>query len=240
MARKQPAARPAGTARARRPRRTAAHTVAGFVLGLLAVVTGFAFAGTGLEHGPMSRAAQVAATNAAIEIAHDPTVRPSTVSTPVAVAQPEPFVPATQRDLLMRPEGATRVVVPAVGIDASVEPVGYTYQNGRLDYDVPLHEAGHYVGSADPGDPGNVVIAGHVATRSGIGIFEKLPDVKAGDIVEVYRGGQVYRYSVVEIRIVAPDATNVMTQTQDATLTLITCFPTQNFQHRLVVIGKLV
>jgi sortase A len=132
------------------------------------------------------------------------------------------------------------VVVPSVGIDALVEPVGYTFQHGRLDYDVPLHEAGHYVGSADPGDPGNVVIAGHVSTRSGLGIFENLPDVKAGDVVEVYRGGQVYRYSVVEIRIVAPDATDVMTQTQDATLTLITCFPTENFQHRLVVIGKLV
>jgi LPXTG-site transpeptidase (sortase) family protein len=240
MARKQTQARLGARPSARRSRRTALHTTAGFVIGLLAVATGFAFAGTGLEISPSSHAAQVAATNAAIELAHDPAVRPSAASTPAAAVAPQPLLPAAQRDLLIRPEGATRVVVPAVGIDATVEPVGYTYQGGHLDYDVPLHEAGHYVGSADPGDPGNVVIAGHVATRSGIGIFENLPKVKAGDIVEVYRGGEIYRYSVVEIRVVAPDATNVMAQTHDATLTLITCFPTQNFQHRLVVIGKLV
>ncbi len=226
--------------RTRSHRRTAMQTVAAFVLGLLAVATGFLFAGTGLDHGPSSTAAQVAATNAAIELAHDPGARPQTAATPVVPAHPEPFVPAAQRAILMRPEGVTRVVVPAVHIDARVEPVGYTFQNGHLDYDVPLHEAGHYVGSADPGDRGNVVIAGHVATRGGQGIFEALPGVKAGDIVEVYRGSEVYRYSVVEIRVVAADATDVMTQTQDATLTLITCFPTNNFQNRLVVVGKLV
>lgn len=230
-----------GARRARsRRRRTAMQTFAAFVLGLLAMTTGFIFAGTGLDHAPASHAAALAATNAAIKVAHDPQIRPATVATPVVAATPQPFVPPSQRALLIQPEGVTRVVVPAAHIDAPVEPVGYTYRNGHLDYDVPLHEAGHYVGSASPGQPGNVVIAGHVATLSGLGIFRDLPKVKAGDIVEVYRGSQVYRYSVVEIRIVAPDATDVMTQTQDATLTLITCFPANNFQNRLVVIGKLV
>jgi LPXTG-site transpeptidase (sortase) family protein len=226
--------------RPRSRRRAATNASAGFVIGLLAVVTGFVFAGTGLELGPTSSAAQVAATNAAVRLAQDPSLRPSASATPVAPAQPQPLLPPDQRDLLLRPEGATRVVVPSAGIDAQVEQVGYTYQNGHLDYSVPLREAGQYVGSAEPGSRGNTVIAGHVATRSGKGVFENLPQVKAGDIVEVYRGSEIYRYSVTDIRIVAPDATSVMSQTQDATLTLITCYPDNNFQNRLVVIGKLV
>ena len=139
----------------------------------------------------------------------------------------------------MRPS-ATRVVVRAVGIDTLVATVGYSYLNGNLDYDVPRQAAGHYVGTAEPGDKGNLVIGGHVSLRTGPAVFQALPGVKAGDVVEVYRGDQIYRYSVTEIRVVAADATSVMRPTQDATLTLITCFPERNFQQRLVVIAKLV
>jgi sortase A len=71
-------------------------------------------------------------------------------------------------------------------------------------------------------------------------VFASLPDVKAGDIVQVYRGDQVFRYSITEIKVVAAEATSVMSQTQDARLTLITCFPERNYPHRLVVVGKLV
>jgi len=79
-----------------------------------------------------------------------------------------------------------------------------------------------------------------VAQRGIHGVFEALPGVAAGDVVEVYRGDQVFRYSVIEIRVVAPDATSVMSQTHDATLTLITCFPDEAYQDRLVVRGKLL
>ena len=72
------------------------------------------------------------------------------------------------------------------------------------------------------------------------GVFAKLPSVVAGDVVEVYRGGRVYRYSVTEIRVVAADATSVMSQTQDATVTLITCFPDDSYRDRLVVVGRLL
>jgi sortase A len=142
---------------------------------------------------------------------------------------------------VLRPAGPTRIVVASVGIDALVSTVGYTFTNGALEYDVPRREAGHYVDSALPGNRGNVVIGGHVANRSGAkAVFAPLPGVKAGDVIEVYRGDQVFRYSITEIKVVAVEATSVMSQTQDARLTLITCFPERNYPHRLVVVGKLV
>ena len=136
--------------------------------------------------------------------------------------------------------GATRVVVPSVGIDSEVRSVGFTFQNGELRYDVPRLEAGQYVGTAEPGQAGNTVIGGHVATRGDAAVFQHLPGVNVGDIVEVYSGDRKFRYSITEIKRVAADATSVMGQTQDATLTLITCFPGQDYSERLVVIGKLL
>lgn len=135
---------------------------------------------------------------------------------------------------------ATRVRIPSVGIDADVRPVGFVFREGRLQYDIPVVEAGQYAGSAPPGSPGNTVIGGHVALRDGTGIFRTLPSVTVGATIEVMNGDTAYRYLVTEVRIVAPDATEVMEPTQDATLTLITCSTDSARSKRVVVVGKLV
>jgi len=216
----------------------ATHALAGFALGLLAVGAGLLFAGTGAEQPIQSEAAEQAAAVAAFRIAVSGEATPAPRAEPAAPVTVQPF--ALDHQALFTVRGATRVVVESVGIDSQVSSVGYTYQNGRLRYDVPRLEAGQYVGTAQPGQPGNTVIGGHVATRGGQAVFEALPGVKAGDIVEVYSGDQKFRYSITEIKVVAADATTVMSQTQDATLTLITCFPDQGYHERLVVIGKLL
>jgi len=138
------------------------------------------------------------------------------------------------------PGAATRIRVPAVGIDTEVRSVGYVFRNGRLEYDTPLAGAGHYVGTGDPGRAGNVVIGGHVSLRGSVGAFRTLPGVAVGETIEVFSGGQAYRYEVREVRLVAPDATEVMEPTQDATLTLITCSNDNAHAKRIVVVGKLV
>jgi sortase A len=139
-----------------------------------------------------------------------------------------------------RAGGATRVRVPALGIDAEVRPVGLAFREGRLQYDTPTVEAGQYAGTANPGSLGNTVIGGHVALRGGEGVFRALPNVKVGSLVEVLSGARLFRYQVTEVRIVAPDATDVMEPTQDATLTLITCSEDGARTRRVVVVGKLV
>jgi len=131
-------------------------------------------------------------------------------------------------------------VVESVGIDSEVRSVGYTFSNGGLRYEVPRDEAGQHLGTAVPGEIGNTVIGGHLAAGSGTAVFEYLPGVKADDVIQVYVEDRVFRYLVTEIKVVAADATAVMAQTQDATLTLITCFPGQDYSERLVVVGKLL
>jgi LPXTG-site transpeptidase (sortase) family protein len=212
------------------------HALAGFVLGMMAVSAAFLIGGPAGQSVPQSEAQESAASFAAVRMALDPEARP----TGGAPTRAQPVAFATGDESLFTNRHATRIVLASAGIDAEVRPVGYTFRDGRLQYDVPQIEAGHYVGTAQPGRPGNTVIGGHVSRRGGAGIFAALPQVRAGDIVEVHQGEQTYRYIVTEIRIVAADATSVMSPTQDATLTLITCFPDDDYQERLVVVGRLI
>lgn len=225
---------------AARKRRRSRWLAAGFVFAL-AMSFGFLLAGTGLEQAPTSMAQRRAEAGAAARIASGGDTRPQALprrQTTAAESNPIEFARGAKSTLT--PLFATRVVVRSVGIDAQVQPVGLVFTAGRLQYDVPYAEAGQYVGTAQPGRPGNAVIGGHVSRRGAPGVFSKLPKVAAGDVVEVFRGDQVFRYSVTEIRVVASEATDVMSQTQDATLTLITCFPDDALRERLVVVGKLM
>lgn len=226
----------------RSPRRAASHTLAGFALGVVAVAGGFLFASPNQGTGPVGEAARKAEVAAAVQMALDPDVVPGAAPTPAQPVDHSPvaFLPGEDSLAVFSQRHATRIVIDAIGLDALVSPVGLVFRGGELQYDVPSLEAGQYAGTAAPGDPGNTVIGGHVARRGASGVFQKLPQIVAGDVVQVFRGDQVFRYFITEIRVVAADATDVMSPTQDATLTLITCFPDDNYAERLVVVGRLL
>ena len=206
---------------------------------LLAAVTGFVFAGTGDETKPPREARDVAAQAAAVRVALDvPLFEPAPAPLPAESREAQPLLAG--EDQVRLAHNATRIRISSVGIDTEVRTVGYVFTDGALRYDVPRVGAGHYAGTAAPGEAGNTVIAGHVSSRSGPAVFRTLPQVRPGETVEVFRGDQVFRYVITEIRLVAPEATAVMTGTPDATLTLITCSPDRNYQRRFVVVGKLL
>ena len=79
---------------------------------------------------------------------------------------------------------------------------------------------GHIRGTAFPGDPGNVGIAGHRDTY-----FRPLRRIRARDLVvlDTLRGRFCYR--VVSAKVVAPDAVGVLAPTSRQVLTLVTCYP---------------
>jgi sortase A len=118
------------------------------------------------------------------------------------------------------PEAILRV--PKVGIEA---PLLEGTSEVTLNRGV-----GHIPGTALPGEPGNLAIAGH---RDGF--FRALKDVGPGDIIEIQRprrpgdavdaSGPVDRYVVRHIKTVAPSDTSVLSNTDGSTLTLITCYP---------------
>jgi sortase A len=79
---------------------------------------------------------------------------------------------------------------------------------------------GHIPGTSLPGHSGNIAITGH---RDGF--FRGLKDITTGDTIEVVRHNHTDKYLVRNIKIVLPSDTSVLNQTDDSTLTLITCYP---------------
>lgn len=75
-------------------------------------------------------------------------------------------------------------------------------------------------GTARPGEPGNVGIAGH---RDGF--FRGLKDVRSGDELELATLGGRHSYRIEDIRIVRPEDVQVLDATPVPTVTLITCYP---------------
>ena len=157
--------------------------------------------------------------------------------TMLADAAPEAASPITPLSLGGLP---TRIAVPQLGIDAPIAEVGVVMQDGSPQWETAWHAAGHHLDSALPGQPGNMVITGHVsvADRSNLAVFSKLDKLAPGDVVEIYSGDTVFRYSVNKISVVAPSAVKVLRSNEGSTVTLITC--TKDLKHRLVVVGTLV
>jgi sortase A len=80
--------------------------------------------------------------------------------------------------------------------------------------------AGWIEGTARPGEPGNVGVAGH---RDGF--FRGLKDVAVGDRIEIDTGQATQIFSVDEISIVNPDDVHVLYPRSRPSLTLVTCYP---------------
>jgi len=88
-----------------------------------------------------------------------------------------------------------------------------------------------------PGEGGNLGIAGH---RDGF--FRALKDIGAGQYVEVLTREHLYRYRISSTAIVERFDTTLLRRTQNATITLVTCYPFYLVGHapqRFIVRGEL-
>ena len=79
---------------------------------------------------------------------------------------------------------------------------------------------GHIGGTAEPGDEGNIGIAGH---RDGF--FRGLKDVSVGDTVEIMTQKKTADYVIDGITIVDPSDVSVLARQSSSSLTLVTCYP---------------
>src|SRR5690242_1508012 len=92
----------------------------------------------------------------------------------------------------------TRVAISSIGVDSKVVEVGWDVeQQGDQQvaiWQVAKYAVGQHRGSANPGEGGNIVLAGHVG---GYGkVFKDLFYVKPGDQITLYSHGQQYLYTV--------------------------------------------
>ncbi|MEJ2210256.1 MAG: sortase [Anaerolineae bacterium] len=127
------------------------------------------------------------------------------------------------------PQAPTRIVIPAINVDALVVE-GDTWEQLKLG-------VGHHLGSADPGERGNMVLSAHDDIYGEI--FRRLPDLELGDEVIVYAGEQPYRYVVKAKQIVEPTDVHVLASVTRPVATLISCYPYMVDTHRIVVVAEL-
>ena len=110
------------------------------------------------------------------------------------------------------PAPIARLRIPSVDLDVMVLE--------GTDESVLSRAVGHVSGTAEPGDDGNVAIAGH---RDGF--FRVLRRIDRGDRVTLTTPSRSADYIVERTQIVDPSAIEVLEPSSSPSLTLITCYP---------------
>ena len=128
------------------------------------------------------------------------------------------------------PEHARRIQIAALGVDSAI------YQ-GMYDWEVLKRGVAQHIGSAAPGQIGNMVLAGHNDVYGEV--FRDLDQLKPGDELVVSSQRKDYVYVVRETVIVDPADVWVMSPTDYPSLTLISCYPYRVNTRRIVVFADL-
>ena len=122
----------------------------------------------------------------------------------------------------------------------------------NVSIDLPIHHgtsdeamrtgAGHLYGTALPvGDTGaRPVLSTHTGLRSAT-LFDRLSDVKVGDMFYVDVYGETLAYEVTSIDVITPDQIEALAPVPGKDLvTLMTCTPYAVNSHRLLVTGERI
>ena len=128
------------------------------------------------------------------------------------------------KEQLQPPE---RIIIPGQKINLPI--IEAKVVNGY--WELSETTASHGIGSANPGEIGNIVIFAHARE----GLFLSLKNVKENDEVFVLTKDRWYRYQVKEIKDINPDQTEVIAPTKDETLTLYTCSGFMDSTRRIVI-----
>ncbi|MDQ2693725.1 MAG: class D sortase [Chloroflexota bacterium] len=127
------------------------------------------------------------------------------------------------------PDQAIRIQIPALEVDAPVVQ-GDGWEQLKKG-------VGQNVGSANPGQNGNVVLSAHNDVYGEL--FRYLDQLVPGDRVIVYTQQRQYVYVVDRTAVVEPTAVEVMASTGSPTATLISCYPYLVNDERIVVFARL-
>ncbi len=175
-----------------------------------------------------------ATTEPAPELTVEPTIEPA-APPPAEVQLPAEVAPLPPTD---------RLVIPRIKLDTKVLDVG-VMPSGEME--TAAYAAGRLVTSAQAGEAGNMVIAGHDDILGEV--FRWLPEVQVGDQFTVYRGDQEFTYRVEIRTIVREDGATVAQRRENAkwmepvdepVATLISCYPYRVDTHRIIVRARLV
>ena len=106
------------------------------------------------------------------------------------------------------------------------------------------HGAWRVPDGSTPDKGGNTVIIGHRVSLAG-GIkkpwdFFYLPEVKKGDMLDVYWKGKRYTYKVFNASVEDPEDSDMHNSSKESILTVYTCYPLWTTDYRYAVQAKLI
>ena len=125
---------------------------------------------------------------------------------PATAAPPLRRIPLAQGALI------GRLAIPRLNVRSVVREGA-----GQDTLDLAL---GHIPGTALPGQPGNVGVAGHRDT-----LFRGLRNVEKNDVILFQTPAATYRYQVESTAIVKPQEVDVLNAGFYPEMTLVTCYP---------------
>lgn len=124
-----------------------------------------------------------------------------------------------------------RVIIPDIGVD-------HTIVQG-VDWNALQQGVGQLPNGVTPDDPsGNVVLAAHNDIYGEI--FRYLENLEMGTQFQIQTRSGIYTYTIRDKRIVEPDDVHVMESQGKPMATLISCYPYQVNDQRIVIFADRV
>lgn len=143
------------------------------------------------------------------------------------------------------PNDPVRLIASSIGINARIDGLGTTPE-GLIAVPKSYGTVGWYNKGSTPGKSGPAVLVGHYTGGYG-GVFDKLQDLKDGDLITVKNGkGQAFTYRVTKKAQYQKDQVpmaEIFKKSDASRLEIITCagkWQSNTYDNRLVVSAELV
>ncbi len=162
---------------------------------------------------------------------------------------PEGFIPVDASDTSLLPDDAERGVrmrIPAIDLDGTVSELEILDLGDSRAWSTPDNVVGHIPTTANPGEAANGWYFGHLdnfISNEG-DIFRRLPEISemiSNDPVDIFitTSDAEYMYRVTHTRQLHRDELS-LTESSNAQISLVTCWPFRVYDHRIVVSAVLI
>lgn len=170
-----------------------------------------------------------------------PPASPSRAATTLAI--PPPIAKPTPA-----PDIPRRIIIPSIQLDAPIAPVELKRRRGdpAAQWGVPDGQAaGWHNTSARLGETGNLVLNGHHNINGKV--FARLKDLKPYDEIIITGDHLTATYLVTERKLLLEQGqplavrlqhAQFIAPTSDTRLTLVTCWPPEDYTYRLILVAR--
>jgi LPXTG-site transpeptidase (sortase) family protein len=144
------------------------------------------------------------------DMTYTPSPTPTPTPLPTFTATPTPVPSPTPTPTPLPPPAPIQIRIPALGISRSIVTLprirdpqtgAWTWNTTSLFRRGSTDLVGHWVGSAYPGQEGNMILAGHNYGYGYNGVFVRLGSIKIGQKVYIVNSvGQTFTYTVTQVK----------------------------------------